>query len=131
MLPDVKNAPNSNLKSVWPETFKNEEFLTKFILTSFLCFIFFHILGSAGRAEPFNLAFAHLDIRTFGHSHIRHSHIWTFARNCDSARFINAHKLFGMWFQHSARRRDKVLIVPTCCSNKSKRPTCLKHQHQF
>ena len=38
--------------SVWPETFNIKEFLTNLFL---LFFVFFYFLGSAGRAEPFNI----------------------------------------------------------------------------
>ena len=38
---------NSNLQSILPETFKNDEFLTNFIFDIFGIFAFFYILGSA------------------------------------------------------------------------------------
>ena len=38
--------------SVWPETFKINEFLTKYLFTFF---VWLYVLGSAGRAEPFNV----------------------------------------------------------------------------
>ena len=40
MLTYVKNTLNTAILTIWPETFKNDMFLTKYILSIFTCFVF-------------------------------------------------------------------------------------------